>query len=107
MRGAAFKVRPGYGSASSDVRFKLFTWSKAESPQTTPSRSCQKSDERPLWESADKGLGVRHGSIGGRPLFQPACSEADRPLTASFGLASWPFGMTGVGGFPPVRFGQR
>ncbi|GJE37644.1 hypothetical protein QO016_002868 [Methylobacterium persicinum] len=43
-------------------------------------------------------------SIEGRPLFLRTFSEAAIPFSASFGLTGRPVGMTGVGGFLPVRF---
>lgn len=45
------------------------------------------------------GLGRRRPSA-----FQRTCSEADQLLPVSSGLASRTIGMTGSGGFLPVRF---
>jgi hypothetical protein len=51
----------------------------------TPSRSCRTDDEWPLSGGADGGPVGWHGSVGGRPLFTRAFSEADRQLTARSG----------------------
>jgi len=51
----------------------------------TPSRSCRRAEERPLWRSTDDGRGGWVGSEGVRPLFRPTVSEAAVPLSAKTG----------------------
>ncbi len=52
-------------------------------------------------------LNGRVGSGGAGPLSRRTRSEADRPLSASFGLTGRPVGMTGVGGLQLFGFGER